>query len=66
MRKVLTQLGIIEVMEHINQQIGVQFLVSQDYIHDQIRELKNQEKAAFLDTLFRQYGGEAFGKMSRI
>ncbi len=64
--KVLTQLGVIEVMEHINQQIGVQFLVSQDYIHDQIQGMENQEKATFLDTLFRQYGGEAFANIKYL
>jgi ATP-dependent DNA helicase RecQ len=64
--KVLNQLGIIELIEHITPQIGLQFIVSQDYVRDQIEGLKNQQKAAFLDTLYRQYGGEAFAKMKYL
>lgn len=60
--KVLNQLGIIEMIEYISPQVGVQFLVSQDYIRNQIETLENQQKAAFLDTLFRQFGGEAFSR----
>lgn len=63
---VLNQLGVVELVEYITPQIGVQFVVSQDYIHDQINGLKNQRKAEFLDTVFRQYGGEAFGKMKYL
>jgi ATP-dependent DNA helicase RecQ len=63
---VLNQLGIIEQVDYIKPQIGLQFLVSQDYISDQIAGLENQKKAAFLDTLFRQFGGEAFGKMKYL
>lgn len=63
---VLNQLGIIELVEHITPQVGVQFVVSQDYVSGQIEELENQQKASFLDTLFRQYGGEAFAKMKYI
>ncbi len=61
--KVLNQLGIIELTEYIYPQIGIQFVVAPDYIRDQIAEFENQKKAHFLDTLFRQYGGEAYGKM---
>jgi ATP-dependent DNA helicase RecQ len=61
--KVLNQLGVIKLIEHITPQIGVRFIASPDYISDQINELDNQRKAMFLDTLFRQYSGEAFGKM---
>ncbi len=63
---VLGQLGIIEMVEHISPQIGVHFIVSQDYIHDKISGLANQQKAEFLDILFRQFGGEAFGKMKYL
>ena len=63
---VLNQLGIFELVEHITPQIGLQFLVSPDYVRDQIEGLENQQKSAFLDTLFRQYGGEAFGKMKYL
>lgn len=63
---VLNQLGIIELIEHISPQVGLQFIVSQDYIRDQIDEVDNQQKSDFLDMLFRQYGGEAFGKMKYL
>lgn len=61
--KVLNQLGIIKLIEHITPQIGIRFIASPDYISDRINEMDNQRKAAFLDTLFRQYSGEAFGEM---
>lgn len=63
---VLNQLGVIELIDYIIPQVGVQFIVSQDYVSTQIEELENQQKASFLDTLFRQYGGEAFAKMKYI
>lgn len=63
---VLDQLGVIELVEYISPQVGIQFIVSQDYIHDQINGLENQPKAEFLDILFRQFGGEAFGKMKYL
>ena len=63
---VLNQLGVIEMVDYVTPQIGVQFVVSQDYIQQQINKLDNQRKSAFLDTLFRQYGGEAFGKMKYL
>lgn len=63
---VLGQLGMIEMVEHISPQIGIHFIVSQDYIHDQIKGVENQQKVEFLDILFRQFGGEAFGKMKYL
>ena len=63
---VLNQLGIFDLIQHIRPQIGLQFLVSPDYVRDQIDGLENQQKSAFLDILFRQYGGEAFGKMKYL
>lgn len=63
---VLNQMGVIELIDNIKPQIGVQFLVSREYIREQITEMDNQRKSAFLDTLFRQYGGEAFGKMKYL
>ncbi|MDZ7657866.1 helicase-related protein [Fodinibius sp.] len=63
---VLSQLGVIELIEHITPQVGIHFIVSQDYVHDQINALENQQKAEFLDVLFRQFGGEAFGKMKYL
>lgn len=63
---VLGQLGVIELIEYVSPQIGVHFIVSQDYVHDQINGLKNQQKVEFLDILFRQFGGEAFGQMKYL
>lgn len=63
---VLGQLGVIELIEYVTPQIGVHFIVSQDYVHDQINGLKNQQKVEFLDILFRQFGGEAFGQMKYL
>jgi ATP-dependent DNA helicase RecQ len=63
---VLNQLGAIELVDYISPKVGVQFVVSQDYLRDQINAMENQQKSAFLDTLFRQYGGEAFGKMKYL
>ncbi|MEL7833940.1 ATP-dependent DNA helicase RecQ [Fodinibius sp. Rm-B-1B1-1] len=63
---VLNQLEIVEVVEHISPQVGVHFIANQDYVHDQINTLENQQKAEFLDVLFRQFGGEAFGKMKYL
>lgn len=64
--KVLNQLGIIHLIEHITPQIGVRFIVSQDYVRDKIDTLENQQKASFLDTLYRQFGTEAFGEMKYL
>lgn len=64
--KVLKQLGVIEMVEYIKPQIGIQFITAPDYIRDQIDDAKNQRKSEFLDTLFRQYGGEAFSDMKYI
>ncbi len=63
---VLNQLGVIDLHEHITPQIGLHFLVSQDYVLESINESDNQQKAAFLDVLFRQFGGEAFSKMKYL
>ncbi|WP_138430435.1 RecQ family ATP-dependent DNA helicase [Fodinibius saliphilus] len=60
---VLNQLGVVHLIEHLKPQIGIQFVVSPDYIRRQIEDMDNQRKADFLDTLFRQFGGEAFGEM---
>ncbi|TYP92714.1 ATP-dependent DNA helicase RecQ [Fodinibius salinus] len=64
--KVLKQLGIIELIEYITPQIGVQFITGADYIRDKIEELENRKKSHFLDTLFRQYSGEAMGEMKYL
>ena len=63
---VLSQLGVIELVDYISPQVGVHFIVSQDYVHDQINGLENKQKAEFMDVLFRQFGGEAFGKIKYL
>ncbi|WP_372633713.1 ATP-dependent DNA helicase RecQ [Fodinibius sp.] len=61
--KVLSQLGIIRLVEHVTPQVGIRFIASRDYIRQRIKASGNQRKALFLDTLLRQYGAEAFGEM---
>lgn len=58
--KVLNQLGIIQLIENVAPQIVLQFVASQDRIREVIDEWENQRKSAFLDTIFRQFGAEAF------
>lgn len=58
--KVLNQLGIIQLIEHVTPQIGVRFVASRDYIREAVKESENHRKALFLDTLLRQFGAEAF------
>lgn len=58
--KTLKQLAIIELAEYVVPQVGIQFIVNPDYLRNHIKTLKNSDKAAFLDTLYRQFGGEAF------
>lgn len=64
--KVLNQMGIIRLVDYMSSQVGVQFVANPDYLRDKIEGEKNQRKAAFLDTLFRQYGGEAFDKVKYL
>lgn len=64
--KVLGQIGIIQLVDYMSSQVGVQFVANMDIIRDKIETLKNQQKASFLDTLFRQFGGEAFEKMKYL
>ncbi len=47
-------------------QVGIQFVVNQEYVRDKIDDLENQQKASFLDTLYRQFGNESFGKMKYL
>ncbi len=58
--KVLNQLGIIQLIENVAPQIALQFVASQDRIRGLIEEWANQKKSEFLDTVFRQFGAEAF------
>ena len=64
--KTLKHLGIIELADYVVPQIGIQFIVNPDYLRDHIKSLGNKEKAAFLDMLYRQYGGEAFDDIKYI
>lgn len=64
--KVLNQLGIIELMEYMKPRMGIQFIANRDYIRQQIQQSDNRRKAFFLDTLLRQFGGEAFAEMKYL
>lgn len=64
--KVLNQLGIIQLVDYMSEQVGIRFIANADIIRDKIENWKNQQKATFLDTLFRQYGGEAFEQMKYL
>ncbi|HKK44059.1 MAG TPA: ATP-dependent DNA helicase RecQ [Balneolaceae bacterium] len=63
---VLSQIGIIQLVDYMSSQVGVRFVANPEMIREKIEDLKNQKKAEFLDTLFRQYGGEAFDKMKYL
>ena len=58
--KTLKHLGIIDLADYVVPQMGVQFIVNPDYLRERIKTEKNAKKAAFMDTLYRQFGGEAF------
>lgn len=63
---VLNHLGIIELIEHITPRIGVHFVANRDYIRELINKSENERKRFFLDTLLRQFGGEAFAEMKYL
>lgn len=63
---VLNHLGIIELIEHITPRIGVHFVANRDYIRELINNSENERKRFFLDTLLRQFGGEAFAEMKYL
>lgn len=58
--KTLKHLSIIDLAEYVVPQVGVQFIINPDYLRERINTEKNSQKSAFLDTLYRQFGGEAF------
>lgn len=64
--KVLDQLGVIQLIENIKSEIGVQFVVSEDYINQKIDDTENRKKAEFMDILYRQFGREAFSGMKYL
>ncbi|GAA5521615.1 RecQ family ATP-dependent DNA helicase [Aliifodinibius salicampi] len=63
---VLNHLGIIELIEYITPRIGVHFIANRDYIRELISKSENERKRLFLDTLLRQFGGEAFAEMKYL
>src|SRR5699024_8796384 len=58
--KMLRQLEIIQLFEHSKPQVGIQFIAGQDLLRERVMTSDNRRKAQFLDTLLRQFGGEAF------
>jgi len=64
--KVLNQLGVIRIVDYVSAQVGVRFVANPEIIRQKIEDLENQQKAAFLDTLFRQFRGEAFDEMKYL
>lgn len=64
--KVLNHLEIITLIDYTTPQIGLQFVTAPDYISNVIETTENRRKANFLDTLFRHFGGEAFGEMKYL
>lgn len=64
--KVLDQLGVIQLIEHIMPQIGLQFVVSESYVRDKINTYENKQKSEFVDNLYRQFGTEAFSEMKYL
>lgn len=64
--KVLDQLGVLQLIDHIAPQIGLHFLANEDYVRETISTLENARKAEFLDTLYRQFGPESFDGMKYL
>lgn len=64
--RIMDQLGVIQLFENVKPQVGIRFLVNSDFIRDRIDRMENTDKAEFLDTLFRQYGVEAFSEMKYL
>lgn len=64
--KVLNQLGIIQLIDYVEPQIGVQFIAAEDYVRNKIDILENNQKSIFLDTLYRQFGPESFKEMKYL
>ncbi|MDZ7771975.1 MAG: RecQ family ATP-dependent DNA helicase [Balneolaceae bacterium] len=64
--RVLGNLGAIQLIDYLSPQIGLQFVAGRDYLHQLIGEMDNARKAGFLDTLYRQYGPEAYGRMKYL
>ncbi|CAN5388885.1 ATP-dependent DNA helicase RecQ [soil metagenome] len=63
--RVLERLEILEITELYQSKIGIQFTAGRHYIRTLIQD-NDSKKMQFLDTLFRQFGGDAFHQMHYI
>ena len=63
--RVLERLEIIERTELYESKIGIHFTAGRHYIRSLIQD-SDSKKSRFLDTLFRQYGADAFNNMHFI
>lgn len=61
--RVLDRLGLIELLHHYQQQVGLRFAVTQGGLRDAIRRSPNPRKADFMDRLGRLFGPTAFISM---
>ncbi|MEX2463775.1 MAG: ATP-dependent DNA helicase RecQ [Balneolaceae bacterium] len=57
----LQRLNVIELYDLYEQQLGIQFLVSREYLLEVLDKME-PKKAEFLDTLLRLYGPKALSK----
>ncbi len=64
--RILDRLGLIELLQHHQQKIGVRFAVTQGGLRDAIRRTPNPRKADFLDRLGRLFGPSAFLAMENL
>lgn len=64
--KVLKRKEVLEIASRVSPQTGILFTVNQDYLLQLIEEEENSRKAAFLDILYRQFGGKAFQKIKYL
>ncbi len=63
--RVLERLEIVEITELYQSKIGIQFTAGRHYIRTLIQD-NDSKKMQFLDTLFRQFGADAFQQMHYI
>lgn len=64
--RVLDQLGVLQLSDYIAPQVGIRFLADEHYLREQIETMKQQAKAEFLDTLYRQFGSEAMTEIKYL
>ncbi len=63
--QVLERLEVLEKTELYESKIGIRFTAGRHYIRTLIQD-KDSKKMHFLDTLFRQFGADAFQQMHHI